>query len=222
MTTKEIQARAAGKALSNVTAKANAKGLTAKKKQPTKVEIIRGQAEKHKALATKNATAKGFDLLASTFVTEFGKSESACRDLAAFLNMRWAEDMAGAKLHWTAVYRSNNAKVEGTNFHGWYKQIVDVQKQVAELVQKNPKISHASRNAPWSRVMRLSLEMSDFAGREAAPAQLTSVKAKKKLIEVYKMLMKEEVQTELDEVAAGIVGDLLRSKFKVDLSTLNV
>jgi hypothetical protein len=222
--TNATQARVAAAAAalrSNIPAPKSAAPIVAKVKAPTKAEQERAQDNRHLVLATKTAEKTDFASLAAGFVSSYGSAAANCRALAAALNAEFADDMAAHKMHWKFIHASDTAKAAGSNLRPLWERIEARRMEVQELAIKNDKISHKSRNKPWSDIMAAAIAMTGYATRVEGKTLSTSDKIKADLLKAYKAIQKDMLATETDCNIGDTIGKILMTVYKVDLTKYN-
>jgi hypothetical protein len=189
--------------------------LTAKNKQPSKVERLRSNVAKANARAAKALTDTAnlsFDSLAATLVASTGRADSAARVMAHYMNDTFAEPMRAFKCHWSA-FTSANCRTD--NEKGILSRIEGYRKQVQDLALAK---GLANTNKPWSDMRKVAIDLHNGGNpREKTPLPLDT-RFEKGLLTLYKAGMKEERQTDTEQAVNIAIGELLVQYFKTDIT----
>ena len=197
----------------NTKAAANANN-NAKRKGPTKAERLRNNLVKANASATKALPSADFVKLSVDLVMASKRNDGAARTMAHWMNQEFAEPMKAFRCHWSAFTpancRSDNEKAVLARIEGYRKEV-----QALALAK-----GLSNTNKPWSDMKRIALDVFSGGTKRERVGQPLDKRQKETLMKLYKACMKEERPTE-DELAVNdVIGRLLATTFKIDLSTL--
>jgi len=188
--------------------------LTAKRKQPSRMEVIRSAAAKVK-LAAANAAAKtDIEKARADYITGHEGQAKRARVYAHMLNDRFAEQMREFKCHWTAFTtancRTDNEKAILAAINGEREKVKEIAKAKCP---SNP-------DKPWSDIRLTSKKLWQGGEKRERVAKPLDEKLRAGLAKIYRDAMKEDRPTVLECDVTFAIGALLQQHFKVDISKL--
>lgn len=180
---------------------------TAKRKQPTRIEVMRNISAKLNAKAKASPLVLDIESARASVIGDTGKAMGSARVYAHALIARFGAD-------WY-TFTAANSRTDNEKAH--YAAIEAERKQCAE--QYAAKWGEEGKNMPWSRARNISKTLREGGSTERVAKPL-DVTQRTGLAALYKKGMKEERQTELEADCNAAIGELLIKFFNEDLSKL--
>ena len=181
------------------------KVTTAKRKQPTRVEVMRNINAKLQAKAKASPLVLDIDKARASVVAKSGEAQGSARVYAHALIARFGSDWYTFTL---ANSRTDNEKAH-------FAAIESERKQCA--TDYATKWGDEGKNMPWSRAKAITKALREGGNTERAAKPLDTVQHAG-LLSLYKKGMKEERQTELEAYCNIAIGELLVRFFKEDIT----
>ena len=178
---------------------------TAKRKQPTRVEVMRNINAKLQANAKASPLVLDLDKARASVVAKSGEAMGSARVYAHALIGKWGAD-------WY-TFTSANSRTDNEKAH--FNAIEAERKQCA--TDYAAKWGEEGKNMPWSRAKAIAkaLREGGNAERIAKPLDKTQHAG---LLSLYKKGMKEERQTPLEADCNTDIGKMLVKYFKEDIN----
>ena len=180
------------------------KVVTAKKKQPTKVELNRKLEQRLMAKAQTDAAVNDIDKARENVVLATGRGEGAARVYAHALIKRFGADYY--------TFTAANSRTDNEKAH--FAAIETERKLCADLYAA--KYGESGKNMAWSRAKGVARKLRE--GGEPRPGKPLDVRMKSALTALYKAYAKEERPTEQEADIGDAIGEILKTHFKVDIS----
>lgn len=178
--------------------------VTAKNKQPTKVELNRKLEQRLMAKAQTDKAVDDIDVARARVVLKTGESEGAARVYAHALIKRFGADYY--------TFTAANSRTDNEKAH--FAMIEAERKRCADLYAA--KYGEAGKNMPWSRAKAIARKLRE--GGEPRPGKPLDTRMKASLTALYKAYAKEERPTDMETDIGDAIGEILKSYFKVDIS----
>jgi hypothetical protein len=178
---------------------------TAKRKQPTRVEVMRNINAKLQAKAKASPLVLDIDKARASVIGDTGKAQGSARVYAHALIGRFGAD-------WY-TFTAANSRTDNEKAH--FNAIEAERKQCA--AEYATKWGDEGKNMPWSRAKAITKALREGGNTErtAKPLDKTFHDG---LLALYKKGMKEERQTELEADCNTDIGELLVKYFKEDIT----
>jgi hypothetical protein len=180
---------------------------TAKRKQPTRVEIMRNINAKLHAKAKASPLVLDIDKARASVIGDTGKAQGSARVYAHALIARHGADYY--------TFTAANSRTDNEKAH--FNAIEAERKQCA--AEYAAKWGEEGKNMPWSRAKAIAKALREGGNTERVAKPLDTLQ-RTGLIALYKKGMKEERQTEMEADCNADIGALLIKYFKEDLSKL--
>lgn len=179
---------------------------TAKRKQPTRIEVMRNINAKLQAKAKASPLVLDLDKARASAVSDTGKAQGSARVYAHALIARFGAD-------WY-TFTSANSRTDNEKAH--FTAIEAERKQCAS--DYAAKWGEDGKNMTWSRAKKISKVLREGGNPERAPALPLDKTFHAGLLSLYKKGMKEERQTPLEADCNIAIGELLVKFFKEDIT----
>jgi hypothetical protein len=178
---------------------------TAKRKQPTRVEIMRNINAKLHAKAKASPLVLDIDKARASVIGDTGKAQGSARVYAHALIARHGADYY--------TFTAANSRTDNEKAH--FAAIEEERKRCA--ADYAAKWGEDGKNMPWSRAKAIAKVLREGGNTEriAKPLDKTFHDG---LLALYKKGMKEERQTELEADCNTEIGKLLVRFFKEDIN----
>lgn len=179
---------------------------TAKRKQPTRIEIMRNINAKLTAKAKASPLVLDIDKARASAVSDTGKAQGSARVYAHALIARHGAD-------WY-TFTAANSRTDNEKAH--FAAIETERKLCATEYAK--KWGEEGKNMTWSRAKKISKVLREGGNAERPPALPLDKVQHSMLLSLYKKGMKEERQTPEEANCNIAVGELLVKYFKEDIT----
>ena len=179
--------------------------VTAKRKQPTRVEVMRNISAKLQAKAKASPLVLDLDKARASVIGDTGKAQGSARVYAHALIGKFGSDYYTFTL---ANSRTDNEKAH-------FAAIEDERKKCAN--DYAAKWGDDGKNMPWSRAKAIAKALREGGNTERTAKPLDTLQ-RAGLVALYKKGMKEARQTEQEADCNTAIGELLVKFFKEDLS----
>ena len=179
---------------------------TAKRKQPTRVEVMRNINAKLQAKAKASPLVLDIDKARASAIGDAGKAQGSGRVYAHALIARHGAD-------WY-TFTAANSRTDNERAH--FAAIETERKLCASEYAK--KWGEEGKNMTWSRAKKISKALREGGNTERAPALPLDKTFHAGLLSLYKKGMKEERQTPLEADCNTDIGKMLVKYFKEDIN----
>ena len=195
--------------------------MVIKSKKPTKAETARKLNERAIASATKKVATLTLDEARTKFLDAEVRGESFRNVYAVAMNAKYAFTLEDHGIHWSVIIspESKNAQDPSSNMHPVWKELNAERDGVIEFLDSK---AHSNSRQVFKRVRERAFEIA-FPGKKRPPRnnhKLPADTCMERLIQAYRAVAKEAIQTERDEMLVNKVGELL-IHLKVDLAAIN-
>jgi hypothetical protein len=180
---------------------------TAKRKQPTRVEVMRNINAKLHAKAKASPLVLDLDKARASVIGDTGKAQGSARVYAHALIAKFGSDYY--------TFTAANSRTDNEKAH--FAAIEVERKQCA--ADYAAKWGDEGKNMPWSRSKAIAKSLREGGNTERVAKPLDTIQ-RTGLVALYKKGMKEERQTELEADCNAAIGKLLVAFFKEDLTKL--
>ena len=179
----------------------------AKRKQPTRVEVMRNINAKLQAKAKASPLVLDIDKARASVVAKSGEAQGSARVYAHALIARHGPDYY--------TFTAANSRTDNEKAH--FAAIEAERKQCAS--DYAAKWGEDGKNMPWSRAKAIAKALLEGGEVKRTEKPLDTIQ-RTGLSALYKKGMKEQRQTVEEADCNFAVGELLVKYFKIDLSTL--
>ena len=179
---------------------------TAKRKQPTRVEVMRNINAKLQAKAKASPLVLDIDKARASVAAKSGEAIGSARVYAHALIARHGADYY--------TFTIANSRTDNEKAH--FAAIEAERKQCAS--DYAAKWGEEGKNMPWSRAKAIAKALREGGNTERAPALPLDKTFQAGLLSLYKKGMKEERQTPLEADCNTDIGKMLVKYFKEDIN----
>ena len=179
---------------------------TAKRKQPTRVEVMRNINAKLQAKAKASPLVLDLDKARASVIGDTGKAMGSARVYAHALIARFGSD-------WY-TFTAANSRTDNEKAH--FNAIETERKLCAS--EYAAKWGEDGKNMTWSRSKKISKALREGGNTERAPALPLDKTFHAGLLALYKKGMKEARQTEFEAKCNTWIGEGLVKFFKEDIT----